>query len=375
MSTTPPTEPTAPAPGEPRRLTRSKDDRVLAGVCGGLARYFAIDPVIVRIVALVLVFFGGAGPLLYIAAILLVPNDGAEGAPPGALITGSQRNRGIAILGVLLLVIAVGPLVVAPVVIVGGILFPLAFLVIAALVATWLATGRWPDREAGPIARAVALGLGLLTTLLVAAAAAFWGSATGGEEIVAGLVIAAGAALVAGAFVRPMRWLIPLALALAIPAGFVAAADVDLDGGVGDKRYRPGSVAEVRDRYQLGIGELTVDLRGVALEPGRDQHVDLDVGIGHALLLVDEGVCVAAQAQAGVGQVEVFDFGSGGIDVDVDQAPRARTGRARIVVTGDVGVGLLEVAHREPSQLGPQDFRPHPPGDPLQGPNGGCVDA
>src|SRR3712207_7397152 len=48
------------------RLTRSRDDRMIAGVAGGVAKYFNVDPVIVRIVAIVLVFFGGAGALLYL---------------------------------------------------------------------------------------------------------------------------------------------------------------------------------------------------------------------------------------------------------------------------------------------------------------------
>src|SRR4051812_30401157 len=85
MSTTPPPQPPpqppeperpeAPAAEAPRRLLRSTDDRVVAGVAGGLGRYIAIDPVIVRIALVVLTFFGGAGALLYLAAVLLVPSE------------------------------------------------------------------------------------------------------------------------------------------------------------------------------------------------------------------------------------------------------------------------------------------------------------
>src|SRR5690242_6321643 len=60
----------------PRRLYRSRDERMVAGVCGGMAEYFAIDPVIVRIIAVALVFAGGAGLLAYLAAWLLVPEAG-----------------------------------------------------------------------------------------------------------------------------------------------------------------------------------------------------------------------------------------------------------------------------------------------------------
>ena len=61
---------------EQRRLYRSTDDRVVAGVCGGLGDYFDVDPVIFRIAFVVLAFVGGAGFLLYPAAWLLLPEEG-----------------------------------------------------------------------------------------------------------------------------------------------------------------------------------------------------------------------------------------------------------------------------------------------------------
>lgn len=340
----PPPPPPPPADG-PKRLTRSRSDRVLGGVCGGAARYFGIDPVIARIVAIVLVFFGGAGILLYLAALLLVPTEGTVG--PAA----PERNRWLVVIGAVALIVVIGPFVLVPAFVIGGLLFPLAFLVIAALVVAWLTTGRWPDREVGPILRATGIGLAVLAVLSIVAIGAFWGAAAGGDEVVAGFVIAAGAALVAGAFVRPVRWLIPLALALAIPAGFVGAAGIQLDGGFGERRYHPNSEQQIRDGYEIGIGELVVDLRGADLDPGRDKEIDIDVGIGHALVLVDEDVCIATRAEVGAGQVDVFNTGNGGVDIDVDDMPRPDDGSARIVIDSDVGIGHLEVAHEENARI------------------------
>ena len=85
----------------PRRLYRSRDERVIGGVCGGLAEYFGIDPLIVRIIAVALVFAGGAGFLAYLAAWLLVPERTAPGrdGPAGrtATIAGTvaARPRGL----------------------------------------------------------------------------------------------------------------------------------------------------------------------------------------------------------------------------------------------------------------------------------------
>ena len=60
------------------RLRRSPHDRKVAGVAGGLARHLDIDPIILRVAFVVLVFFGGAGLILYGACWLLVPEDGTD---------------------------------------------------------------------------------------------------------------------------------------------------------------------------------------------------------------------------------------------------------------------------------------------------------
>jgi phage shock protein PspC (stress-responsive transcriptional regulator) len=56
-----------------KRIYRSDQDRIIAGICGGLGEHFEIDPVIVRLVWIVLTFFGGSGIVLYLLAWLLIP--------------------------------------------------------------------------------------------------------------------------------------------------------------------------------------------------------------------------------------------------------------------------------------------------------------
>ncbi len=58
-----------------KRLYRSEDERIVAGVCGGVGEYFDIDPVIVRIAWIILTVAGGSGILLYILAWLIVPSQ------------------------------------------------------------------------------------------------------------------------------------------------------------------------------------------------------------------------------------------------------------------------------------------------------------
>ena len=73
-----------------KRLYRSRTERMVAGVCGGLAEYFDIDPTIVRLVFVLLALAGGPGLLIYIVMAIVVPEEGgssrswqsSEPAPP-----------------------------------------------------------------------------------------------------------------------------------------------------------------------------------------------------------------------------------------------------------------------------------------------------
>jgi phage shock protein C len=58
-----------------KKLVRTRDERMIAGVCGGLARYAGVDAVLVRLGMVALVLFGGTGILLYIACWILMPEE------------------------------------------------------------------------------------------------------------------------------------------------------------------------------------------------------------------------------------------------------------------------------------------------------------
>ncbi|MFA5075487.1 MAG: PspC domain-containing protein [Candidatus Babeliales bacterium] len=59
------------------KLYRSRTDKKIAGVCGGLAKYFDVDPVIIRLVWLLFVLFGGSGLIIYIIAWIIIPLEPA----------------------------------------------------------------------------------------------------------------------------------------------------------------------------------------------------------------------------------------------------------------------------------------------------------
>lgn len=66
---------------EPKRILRRQDDRMIAGVASGLARYFNTEPMYVRLGFLLLAFFQGFGALLYVVLWLLLPNENSQTVP------------------------------------------------------------------------------------------------------------------------------------------------------------------------------------------------------------------------------------------------------------------------------------------------------
>ncbi len=64
-----------------RKLYRSQENRMIGGVCGGIAEYFNIDPNLMRLLFVVLTFLGGSGVLIYIASLIIIPNNPDQKIP------------------------------------------------------------------------------------------------------------------------------------------------------------------------------------------------------------------------------------------------------------------------------------------------------
>ncbi|MCW3024219.1 MAG: PspC protein [Conexibacter sp.] len=344
----------APTPG-PRRLLRSREDRVLGGVCSGIARYFNIDPLIVRIAAVALAFVGGAGVIAYVAAFFLVPADDGTGHPV---------NDGPSRLATIIGAVAI---VLAGIALLDGsfgfgfawTLAPFGLLVLILAIAGQRLLRRRGENEPAParILKVTALLLGTLVACVLLFAGSAWATAAGGGTVVAALVVALGVAMVALSFrYRDARWLALPALVLAIPAGVVSAAGISLDGGVGQRTYTPAAMADLKPAgYRLGAGELQLDLRRMQWPADAQVSLKLDVGTGHALVIVPADVCVQARTHAGLGFVDVLGQTFGGADVDDQVGTVARHPGRRLVLDGDIGIGALEVRHQRPGS----DWRDH----------------
>jgi phage shock protein PspC (stress-responsive transcriptional regulator) len=292
-----------------KRLERSRSDRMVAGVSGGLARYFDIHPAFYRVGFVVLTLLGGAGIVIYAAAALVIPDEGKEDSVATAALR-DRRDRPWPLIGLALVAVA------------GAILLSRATL--------------WPHGDAWFV-------------LLLAGAVILWVTrhGTSPDAPTADGTTVDSAALAAEDSRRVRRVFRNLliafgtlfALLLIAAAIFAAVFHVHLGHGVGGRDYVVTSPSELRQNYQLGIGDLNLDLRDLSLPPG-ETHVKARVDIGDLDVVVPSDVAVQVHGDAQVGRVEVLGRMGDGHDVDravVQNGPRV------LVIDAHVGAGRVRV--------------------------------
>ncbi|WNV74891.1 PspC domain-containing protein [Geodermatophilus sp. DSM 44513] len=277
-------------PGPPVRpsLRRSRSDKVLGGVSGGLAEYSGVDPLLWR-VGFVALALAGPGVPVYLLLWLFTPAGPRSGQPRSARPAGPRSP--------------VPGLTLA------------ALLIVVGLLAGVTALTSWDVGPVGFLAPALAVvGLGLV-------AAAF----TGGRRGRGGLV-ALGVVLSVALVGATADW----------PEG---------EGGVGDRTERPLRVADVQPVYDGGIGDLTLDLSDLDLSDLDDPVTTrVAAGVGDVEVLVPEGADVEVEVDRSVGDVDVLDLDSGtGFSRGDGPATWSGDDVPEIVLTVDAGVGDVEV--------------------------------
>jgi phage shock protein PspC (stress-responsive transcriptional regulator) len=322
-----------PPAAEPRRLTRSGSDAVIGGVASGLGRYFGVDALLFRIGFVVLSFAGGFGVLAYLLLLAFMPSDGSE--RPGG------PNKVATVAGALVLGVALVAFLGTPFFFFGPGLLVLAVVGLAGVL-LWRALGGDPHDDPGRTVTRVVLASLLAIAVAGAALGVGLAAALGGGVVIASLAVVTGLVLIGTAFVGGARWLIVPALALVLPLGLVAAADIDLDGGIGDREYRPATMTELRDHYEIGIGGIDVDLTSLDLPTGRTD-LDIDVGLGEAVVYVPRGTCVTSDVEIGAGAADVFDRENTGVDVAFAEQATPPAGRPQLHIDANIGLGAIEV--------------------------------
>jgi hypothetical protein len=119
--------------------------------------------------------------------------------------------------------------------------------------------------------------------------------------------------------------------------------DVPLQGGVGDRKYRPGSFAALRPEYELAVGDLSLGLRDLPSSVRASRTVHVRLGMGRMTVHVASDAVVQVLAHAEVGRVEVFDRAESGFDVDVRSLPSIPAGGPVLTLDLSIGVGEIRV--------------------------------
>jgi phage shock protein PspC (stress-responsive transcriptional regulator) len=287
---------------EIRRLQRSRSDRMLAGVSGGLARYFEIHPAVFRVGFVVLTLLGGAGILIYAAAALVMPDEGKEDSIATAALR-NRRDRPWPLIGLGLLAVAVAILLSRATLWPDGDWWWL-FLLAGGLI-LWFTRnpGAGPTTDAKELAAADSRRV---------------------RRVVRGFAI----------FVASLLTLVLVAVAI-----FMVVFDVHVGRGIGERDYVVTNAQELRDEYRLGIGSLEVDLSRVQLPPG-ETHLETSVDVGDLEVIVPADVALRVHADAQAGRVEVLGNVDDGRNADVDVS---EVGNRVLVLDADVGAGALWV--------------------------------
>lgn len=133
-----------------------------------------------------------------------------------------------------------------------------------------------------------------------------------------------------------------LTLLLSVSATAANSWNVTL-AGVGDRRYTPDTVLDLQDRYQLGVGNLYIDLTDLVLPHGRTE-VTANVGVGQLTVRVPEGVAVDVTAASETGDVDVFGVERGGVGVqNTLTTPGYDDAAERLTLDLHMGMGRIEV--------------------------------
>ena len=350
-----------PPPAVRPRLERLRDERAIAGVAAGVARYLDIDVAWIRLAFVVAALFGGSGVLLYIIGWLAIPEEGERdsiavektGGLEGA---GSWIGIGLIVLAGIIVLgntgFIQGDLLFAAVLVVAGVLLyrgdltprprgdmrdadrpaqaenPIpdietqADLVTAPPVGDEIGPefGRYgpppqvpsspPDpaftprprqpRESSPLGRiALAAALIVVGVMGVGQSGGWWDPTL--RHYSAAVLVVFGAALLVSSLFGRARWLILVGLLLAPLLLAMALLKVPFEGGFGDPRYEPAVMVDVESEYRLMAGELVLDLTDLELEAGDVVEVDVSVVFGRLEVIVppDLGVDVVARVDAG----------------------------------------------------------------------------
>jgi phage shock protein PspC (stress-responsive transcriptional regulator) len=288
-----PPPPSEPAPRPP--LQRSRTNKVIGGVSGGLAEYTGIDALLWRVGFVAVTLAWGVGLIVYPLLWLLMPaarvDSATDVARPPRQPSGPRSPVPGITLAALLIVVGIGVLI-----------------------------SRFTDLDLG--------ARGFL----------------GGALVVVGIGLVVAALTGAGRGAR--GGLVVLGVVLSVAAMVTSTVDFPERAPVGDRTYRPLTAETVQPRYDSGVGDLTVDLTAVDVtDLGDPIPVLVSSGVGDVEVIVPRAADVLVSVDNGLGEAEVFgDSSDNGFYPGSGSAAWTDDGIAEFRLTVESGIGDVEVS-------------------------------
>ena len=353
---------------------------MLAGVAAGIADRIGVDRWVIRLAFVVLSFGGGSGILLYIAAWLLMPEEGQFESVGQRWA--NQANSTRPWIGVVFVLIAAAILFSNFPFFDGGLLFPTALLVIGILLyrgdlpgINWKSKPR-PDNTANPtntesinamtmtpdsptITQPIApvivkprtppsplgqitigvtiISLGLLAVIDRVSTAID----ADPRHYFALAVVTLGLGVLVGTYFGRARWLIPIGLLLVPVMVGTSVADAFDGNWETPELVRPADFSGLAATYERGAGELVIDLTDLPWS-GQTVTFNAEVGVGELELIVPDGVAVEARGDVGIGEFASVEGSEGGFGIDRTFTV-AGTGLGTVVANLEVGMGRIVV--------------------------------
>jgi phage shock protein PspC (stress-responsive transcriptional regulator) len=353
-------------PNPSTTLRRSEDQKIFAGVCGGLGEHFGINVWWFRWAFIILAFFGLAGIALYILAWLLIPRADSTGSIAGGWfddldLSDAGTLFGVVLIGVAALIVATNVFHVSGAVFIAVAVGAVGFLLYrgdlrppvkvtitkdddpgpgeppptsdelpdssedesditpaagtavgaaASVTAASVATKppktpkekkpRPPKSMLGRLTMAVML-IGL-SSMAIVELADFAHFEPFEYAAVALGIVAVG--LLIGAWIGRAYWLIVIGLLIAPVLFFSSLLPNVADWSIGDPDFLPTSAADVADSYDLGVGQLTIDLTQLTAEEFAEVgEIEAEVGLGQLVVRLPSDIGATVDAEVGVGAV------------------------------------------------------------------------